>query len=127
MNEPIMLTPVDLFHMALAVCGAIITVSAAMAVVSKAISKAREPENAQNARIDALEQDIKVIKEHLKNNATTCQAHHEQLVAFEVSMKKRDKLMIESFQVLIEHAVDGNNIDGLKDQQHKIAKYLLDR
>ena len=42
-------------------------------------------------------------------------------------MKKRDKVMIESFQVLIEHAIDGNNIEGLKDQQHKISKYLLER
>lgn len=127
MNNPIMLTPVDLFHMALAVCGAIITVSAAMAVVSKAISKAREPENAQNERIDALEKDVKEIKEHLKTNATTCAEHHQQLMAFEVSMKKRDELMIECFEVLINHAIDGNNIDGLKDQQHKISKYLLDR
>ena len=127
MNSPIMLTPVDLFHMALAVCGAIITVSAAMAVVSQAITKAKAPEKKQDARIDALEADVKEIKEHLKTNALTCAAHHEQLVAFEVSMKKRDELMIECFEVLIEHAVDGNNIDGLKDQQHKIAKYLLDR
>ena len=127
MNNPIMLTPSDIFNIVLAVCGAIITVSAAMAVVSKAITKAREPDKIQDQRIDALEQDIKEIRAHMKENALTCAAHHEQLVKFEASMKMRDKLMIESFQVLIEHAVDGNNIDGLKDQQHKIAKYLLDR
>ena len=127
MNNPIMLTPVDIFHMALAVCGAIITVSAAMAVVSRAITKAREPERNQDKRIEALETDVKEIKEHLKTNANTCALHHEQLLAFELAMKKREKLTIESLEVLITHAVDGNNIQGLKDQQKKIAEYLLEK
>ena len=127
MNNPIMLTPSDLFSMVLAVCGAIITVSAAMAVISKIISKAKEPNIEQNKRIDSLENDVKEIKEHLKKNAETCALHHQQLATFENSMKKRDEVMIESFQVLIEHAIDGNNIDGLKDQQHRLSKYLLER
>lgn len=45
----------------------------------------------------------------------------------ENSMKKVNKIILESLQVLIEHAIDGNNTEGMKDQKHKLDKYLLER
>lgn len=127
MDTQIVVTPLDIYHIVLAVCGAIVTVSAAVAIVSKIISKVKEPDEKQNKRIEDIENEIKNIKIHLDEGTMTFADHQEQLLAFESSMKKRDKVMIESFQVLIEHAIDGNNIEGLKDQQHKISKYLLER
>lgn len=55
MDNPIMLTPHDIVTIILAVCGAIITVSAAVTIIVNFIKKAKEPENMQNSRITSLE------------------------------------------------------------------------
>ena len=127
MDTQIIVTPLDIYHIVLAVCGAIVTVSAAVAIVSKIISKVKEPNEEQNKRIKKLEEDVSNIYEHLEEGTVTFISHSEQLKAFETSMKRRDEVMIESFQVLISHAIDGNNIESLKEQQKKISKYLLER
>ena len=66
MNEPIGLTLADLFNVLLALCGAIITVSAAVGIVVNFINKAKLPNKQQNERIDALEKEVKSIKTVLK-------------------------------------------------------------
>lgn len=56
MDKPIMLTPHDIIAIVLAICGAIITISAAVTVIINLVKKAHEPENTQNKRISDLEE-----------------------------------------------------------------------
>lgn len=127
MNNPIMLTPHDIWNIILAVCGGIVAVSAAFAVVIKIIDHFKTPDKVQDARIDNLERDVKDIKTRLKDGDRHFEDTDKWMKEFESGMKKRDKLMIESLQCLISHAIDGNNTDELKSQKHHIDAYLLER
>ena len=127
MDNPIMITPHDIWNIILAICGGIVAISAAFAVVIKIIDHFKAPDRAQNARIESLETDVKDIKERLKEGNRHFDDHDEQIKQMEANLKKRDKVMIESLQTLIEHAIDGNNIDAMREQKHKIDQYLLER
>lgn len=127
MDNPIMLTPHDLWNIILAVCGGIVAVSAAFAVVIKVIDHFKAPDKVQDDRISTLETEVKDIKERLKEGDRHFKDYDTQMQDLEAAMKKRDQVVIESLQVLIEHSIDNNNISGLKEQKHKIDKYLLEK
>lgn len=127
METPIMLTPHDLWNIIIAVCGGIVAVSAAFAVVVKIIDHFKAPDKMQDERITNLETDVKDIKSRLKEGDRHFKDYDSQMKDLEAAMKKRDQVVIESLQVLIEHSIDNNNISGLKEQKHKIDKYLLEK
>jgi uncharacterized Ntn-hydrolase superfamily protein len=127
MDNAIVVTPYEIFAAVLAICGAIVTVSAAMAVVSKVIEKMKAPEKSQNERIDTLEEDVKSIKARLQLGNQRFEKDTERVESLEQSVNKSNKIILESLQVLIEHSLDDNNKDGLKDMKHKLDSYLLDR
>lgn len=127
MDKPIMLTPHDLWNIFMAVCGAIVAISAAFAVILKIIDHFKAPDKKQDERITKLEEDVKQINVRLEDGNRHFDEHDAQMKEFELSLKKRDKVMIESLQVLIEHAIDGNNVDGMKKQKHNIDKFLLEK
>ncbi len=127
MDTPIMLTPHDLWNIILAVCGGIVAISAAFAVVIKIVDHFKTPDKLQNQRIEILETEVTDIKLRLKEGDKHFEAQDKWMKEFEDGMKKREKLMIESLQCLISHAIDGNNLDELKSQKHSIDKYLLEK
>ena len=127
MDTPIMLTPHDLWNIILAVCGGIVAISAAFAVVIKIVDHFKTPDKLQNQRIEILETEVTDIKLRLKEGDKHFEAQDKWMKEFENGMKKREKLMIESLQCLISHAIDGNNLDELKSQKHSIDKYLLEK
>lgn len=127
MNDPIMFTPHDLWNIFLAICGAITATAAAFVVILKVIDFFRKPNREQDRRISSLEERVNAIDERLEDGNKHFEAHDKQMIEIEASMKKNNRLVIESLKVLIEHDVDGNNIDSLRQMNHKIDKYLLEK
>lgn len=127
MNNPITVTPQDIFTITLAVCGGIVTVSAAMAVIARVISKMKEPEKNQNERITALEEAVAKINERLELGNRRFAVDTKHVEELETNMKHSNRIIIEGLQVLIEHDIDGNNTEGLKEMKHRLDSYLLDR
>ena len=127
MDKPIMLTPHDVWNIFLAICGGIVAVSAAFAVVLKLIDHFKAPDKKQDERISKLEDDVKRINDRLEDGNKHFETHDLQMKALEASMKRSNRLVIESLKILIEHDIDGNNIDGLKQMNHKIDKFLLEK
>lgn len=127
MNDPIMLTPHDIWNIILAICGGIVAVSAAFAVVIRLIEHFKQPDKRQDGRIASLEKEVESINTRLRDGDRHFEDYDTQLKELEAGLKKRDKVMIESLQVLIEHSIDNNNISGLKEQKHKIDKFLLEK
>ena len=58
MDNIISFTPAQLIALILAVCGAIVTISAALGVIVKAIDKARAPEKERDKRLDDHEKRL---------------------------------------------------------------------
>lgn len=127
MDQPIMLTPQDIFAIVVAVCGAIVTVSAAMTAIAKLINKTKEPNKKQDEKIAALEEEVKKINERLERGDNRFHEDADRVDALEASMKTTNKVIIESLQALTAHAIDGNNTQELKDAKKSLDDYLINR
>lgn len=127
MNDPIMLTPHDIFNMILAICGAIITISAAITVIVKAVDKAKAPDKIQDQRITDLEESVKNINSRLDQGDRHFDMDAQRVNNLEEAMRKSNKVIIESLQALTAHAIDGNNIDELKSAKRALEQYLIEK
>lgn len=127
MDKPIMLTPHDIWNVFLAVCGAIVAVSAAVTVVIKVIEHFKAPDKRQDQRITNLESDVAAIKKRLDEGNRHFKENDSQMKRIEESIRKSNKLVIESLKVLIEHDIGEGNIEGLRDTNRKIDEFLLEK
>ena len=127
MTEPIGITPAELWSVVLAVCGAIITVSGAIAVIVNFVHKAKEPNKIQNERIDKLEEAVETINDRLDRGDRHFISDDERMSSLEHEVKKTNKVIIESLQALTSHAIDGNNIEQLKQSEKTLNNYLINK
>ena len=127
MDQPIMLTPQDIINMFLAFCGAIITITAAAAALTKVIIALKKPEKTQNDRLDSLEKDVKDIKGRLELGNKRFETDSTRVDEIELHMEESNKIIIKSLQALTAHAIDGNNTDKLVDAKKTLDDYLLDQ
>ena len=127
MTEPIGITPAELLSIVLAVCGAIITVSGAIAVIVNFVHKAKEPNQIQNERIDKLEEAVETINDRLDRGDRHFISDDERMSSLEHEVKKTNKVIIESLQALTSHAIDGNNIEQLKQSEKTLNNYLINK
>lgn len=127
MTEPIGITPAELLSIVLAVCGAIITVSGAIAVIVNFVHKAKEPNKIQNERIDKLEEDVETINDRLDRGDRHFLSDAERMSSLEHEVKTTNKVIIESLQALTSHAIDGNNIEQLKQSEKTLNNYLINK
>lgn len=116
MDQPIMLTPQDLVNMLVAACAAIVTISAAVTLIVKWITKAREPEESQNHRLDAIERHLDEVDRKLARD-------NERLIR----MESGNYIMQEAILALIDHALNDNEIDGLKAVKKKLEGFLIEK
>ena len=127
MNEPLGITPAELWSVVLAVCGAIITVSGAIAVIVNFVHKAKEPNKIQNERIDTLEKNVKEINDRLERGDRHFISDAERMSSIEHEVKTTNKVIIESLQALTSHAIDGNNVEQLKQSEKTLNNYLINK
>lgn len=137
MAQPVItITPADLAVAFLWVCGAIITVSSAAAVIFRAINKVREPEQKQNKRIDELENRIKENERSIKDLEVQQQAKMQEYAAkyelrFEAEEKRLQRLeesteaTNEALLALLGHAVNDNSEQDIRDARKKLESVLI--
>ncbi len=137
MAQPVItITPADLAVAFLWVCGAIITVSSAAAVIFRAINKVREPEQKQNKRIDELEDRIKENERSIKDLEVQQQAKMQEYAAkyelrFETEEKRLQRLeesaeaTNEALLALLGHAVNDNSEQDIRDARKKLESVLI--
>lgn len=123
--DPIVISPNDLWQIVVAVCGGIIALSGAGAVITGIIHKAKAPNAKQNERLDKIENDIKEIKEQLAADNNRFAADSCRMDDLEETFKETTKLMIKSLQALTAHAIDGNNVEQLQSVDEQLNNYLL--
>ena len=127
MDHVIMLTPQDVVNTILAICGAIITISAAFTVILKVVQKAKEPDKRQNERISALEEQVEQIEDRLKLGNKRFEADATRADALEEAMRESNKVIIEGLLATTDHLINGDNIDGLMQARKHLSEYLLER
>lgn len=127
MEHPITITPQEIINTILALCGAIITISAAMTVIVKAVEKLRQPNKKQDERLDKVEQDIKGIKERLRDGDHQFYLDTERMGKIETSQKEINIIIIESLQALTKHAIDGNDVESLRESKKRLDDFLTEK
>ena len=116
MNDPIMLTPLNIIHMMVAACAALATVSTAFAIIMKWISKVKNPEMEQNARLDSIEKRIDEIDRKLamdKKRLDNIEYGHE--------------VTQEAILALLNYSLNSEEVEGLKIAKKKLESYLISR
>lgn len=122
--DPIVINSTDLWLFLIGGAGGIVTLSAAGTAIANLINKAKSPNKKQNERLDALEDEVKKIHARLELGNKRFQSDAEKTCALEDSMKKSNRVIVESLQALTAHAIDGNNIDKLKASEEALNEYL---
>ncbi len=98
----------------IAICAAVVTVSGAVGAIVKFLHFLRKPEVKQNENIDKLAADMLLVQSKLNSDK-------ERLDDLETGLK----YTLESLLALLSHALDGNDIDGLKKAKKHLNEYLI--
>lgn len=123
MDNTISFTPAQLISIILGICAAIVTISAALGVIIKAIDKARAPEAEQNNRLDTIDKrldnidaTIEKFKEYFTNDDNRFKA-----------IEKSNKITQTALLALLKHSLNGNDVDALKTAEKSLEEYLIDK
>ena len=130
--EQIVINPVDLWQIIVAICGGIIALSGAGAVIAGIVHRAKAPNEKQNERIAATETEISAVKDDIKKINERLDLDNNRFVDYagkmneiEQTMKKTNQIIISSLQALIAHSIDGNNVDQLKSAEKSLNDFLV--
>ena len=123
MDNVISFTPAQLIALVLAICGAIVTISAAIGVIAKALEKARAPEKEQNERLDshekrlnALDDIIVKFREYFDNDDRRFK-----------EIEKSNKVTQSALLALLKHSLNGNDTESLKEARKNLEEYLIEK
>ena len=98
------------------ICTLVISFSTIINVVLVFKSKAEEPERNQNDRISALEKRMDQVEAEIEENKS-------MLLDIEAGMQVTHKALL----ALMSHALNGNNIDKLKEAHTELENHLVGR
>lgn len=104
----------EIWAIVLAAASAIVLLSNAAEKIVKAIKAAKAPENAQNKKISEIESRLDHIEAKLNNDkkeidsVTTC-----------------NHVLTKGMLALLEHGINGNNIDQMRDAKKDVEAYLI--
>lgn len=116
MDKPIMLTPQDIVNMILAVCAALVTISAAVTLIIKWVTKVKEPETKQNSRLDLIERRLDEMDRKLaidKKRLDNIEYGHE--------------VTQEALLALLNYSLNNDEVEGLKMAKKKLEGYLISK
>ncbi len=123
MDNVISFTPAQLIALVLAVCGAIVTISAAIGVITKALEKARAPEKEQNERLDAHEKRLNALDEIIVKFREYFDNDDRRFKEIE----KSNKITQSALLALLKHSINGNDTESLKEARKNLEEYLIEK
>ena len=114
MNNEITFTPYEVYTFIMFICGAIVSLSAGITVIIKVVQKAKAPEHTQNERILALEKKVERFEQLFDND-------NKRLIELE----RGNRVTQQALLALLSHALNGNDVDSLKEAKTKLENYLI--
>lgn len=97
-------------------CTLITSTAAVVSVVSAIVGKAKEPGTERDERIAKLEARMDATEAHLD-------ADNQRLKEIEDGNRVTQKSLL----ALMAHAIDGNEVDKLREARDELQKYLIER
>lgn len=123
MDTVIQFTPAQLIALILSVCAAIVTISAAIGVIAKALDKARAPEKEQNERLDAHEKRLNALDDIIVKFREYFDNDDRRFKEIE----KSNKVTQSALLALLKHSINGNDTESLKEARKNLEEYLIEK
>lgn len=123
MDTVITFTPSELVAVILSVCAAIVTISAAIGVIAKALDKARAPEKEQNERLDAHEKRLNALDDIIVKFREYFDNDDRRFKEIE----KSNKITQSALLALLKHSINGNDTESLKEARKNLEEYLIEK
>lgn len=123
MDNVITFTPAELITVITAVCGAVVSIGAAVAIFVKIYDKIKAPEKAQDKRLELIE-----IK--LDNHEKILEKYQEFFTNDDnrfKSIERSNKVTQNALLALLKHALNGNDVDALKEAEKGLEAYLIEK
>jgi len=109
-------TPAEIWAAILAAASAIVLLANAAEKIGKAVQNAKAPNLQQNQRIEALEKRMEAAEKKLDNDK-----HHFD--AIDASNRVTQVALL----ALLDHGIDGNNIDQMQHAKEELQTHLINR
>jgi hypothetical protein len=110
------LTPAQIWTAVLAVASAIVLLSNAAEKIVKAVQAAKAPNARQDDRLKALEEWREVVDGKLAHD-------HDR---FE-SLDQGNRVTQRALLALLDHGIDGNNIEQMQHAKEELQNHLINR
>lgn len=123
MDNVISFTPTQIIALVLSICGAIVTISAAIGVIAKALEKAKAPEVEQNKRLDDCEKRLNALDDVVVKFREYFDNDDKRFKAIE----KSNKITQSALLALLKHSLNGNDTTSLKEAEKSLEEYLIDK
>lgn len=123
METVISFTPAQLLAVILAISGAVVTLSTAIGVITRAIEKARAPETKQNERLDEHDKRLKTLEEIAKKFKEYFSNDDKRFTEIE----KSNKITQGALLALLKFSINGNDKESLKQAEKSLEDYLIEK
>ena len=100
----------------LAIASALVLLSNAAEKVAAAVRAAKAPNDNQNARLDALEEWRKEMELE----------HQNDHIKFE-ALESGNRVTQRALLALLDHGIDGNNVDQMQQAKAELQSHLINR
>lgn len=109
-----MWTPTEIWALASSILAAIILLVNAAEKIVKVVKVAKAPMNEQNERLDKLETDMKEVQCKLSQD-------HERFESIDASNRVTQRALL----ALLDHGIDGNNIEQMQHAKEALQNHLI--
>lgn len=103
--------------------GVITMVAAVTTIIFKLVNRAKAPEVEQNRRIKALEDRLKIVEDQ---NKTFTQYFINDDKRFK-EIENANRIIQSSILALLQHAINGDDIETLKKAEERLKDYLVEK
>lgn len=104
------------------VCAAAITLDKVLDIIHKYIKKAKEPDAAQDKRLDDIEKRLGAVETGYAQHSA---ALKRDLTRFD-EIDEVSRLTLEAVRALLESQLTGNNVAAMQKSKAKIDNYLME-
>lgn len=104
----------ELWPTILAAASAVVLLSNAIEKIVKAVKVARAPEEKQNSRIEEIEKRLDTVEREIRTDAKRIN-----------DAKECNHVLTKGMLALLEHSINGNNIDQMKEAKADVNAYLI--
>lgn len=109
-------TPTELWTAVLAFASAVVLLSNAVEKIAKAVHTAKAPNARQDKRLDKVEKHLEEVDNYLA-------ADKKRLDTLDVGNRATQRALL----ALLDHGIDGNNIEQMQHAKEELQNHLINR